>query len=100
MVLQFKELNSRLNKEVAEFEAAQRFGTHYLVDAARDIYQPEPDGNGEAVVHVLGGSGIPLSNSIEDRRRRAFEAAISRVTTKEEEELEQSCGTAKPSGAM
>lgn len=95
MTLQFKELNSRLNREVAEFEAAQLHGTHYLADT-RDTYQPVPNEDGEAAGHVLGGSGTPLNDSIEDRRRRVLEAAISRLT-KQEEELEQSCGTAKPS---
>ncbi|KAI6149697.1 WLM-domain-containing protein [Pisolithus tinctorius] len=90
----FKELNSKLNREVAEFEAAQAHGTHYLVDV-RGTYEPSSNEEGEALVHVLGGSSTPLTDSIEDRRRRALDAATSRLK-KQEEELEQSCGTTKP----
>ncbi|KAI6023767.1 WLM-domain-containing protein [Pisolithus microcarpus] len=79
----FKELNSRLNKEVAEFEVAQAHGTHYLADV-RGTYQPSSNEEDEALVH--------------DRRRRALEAATSRLK-KQEEELEQSCGTTKPPSA-
>ncbi|KAI6164465.1 WLM-domain-containing protein [Pisolithus thermaeus] len=93
----FKELNSRLNREVAEFEAAQAHGTHYLVDV-RGTYQPSSNEEGEAFVRVLGGNSTLPSDSIEDRRRRALEAATSRLK-KQEEELEQSCGTTKPPSA-
>ncbi|KAL4063246.1 WLM domain-containing protein [Scleroderma yunnanense] len=91
----FKELNSRLNREVVEFEATQVQGTHYLVDV-RGTYQPTSNEDEEAAGHVLGGSDTPLTDSIEDRRRRVLEAATSRLA-KQDEELEQSCGTAKPS---
>ncbi|KAI6023307.1 WLM-domain-containing protein [Pisolithus marmoratus] len=94
----FKELNSRLNREVAEFEAVQAHGTHYLVDV-RGTYQPSSNEEGEALVHVLGGTNTPLTDSIEDRRRRILEAAISRLK-KQEEELEHSCGTTKSSNIM
>ncbi|KAG6332754.1 hypothetical protein ID866_6337 [Astraeus odoratus] len=90
----FKELNSRLNREVAEFEAAQAHGTHYLADV-RDTYQPTSHEEAEALGHVLGGSNAPLSNSVEDRRLRTLEAVTSRLK-KQEEELEQSCGTTIP----
>lgn len=93
----FKELNSRLNKEVAEFEVAQAHGTHYLADV-RGTYQPSSNEEDEALVHVLGGNSTLLSDSVEDRRRRALEAATSRLK-KQEEELEQSCGTTKPPSA-
>ncbi|KAG9313149.1 WLM-domain-containing protein [Chiua virens] len=91
----FKELNSQLNREVAEFEAAEKRGTHYLSDL-RDAYQPLSNEEAEALVHVLGGNGSPLGNSAEERRRRALEAATTRLR-KQEEELEKSCGTTEKS---
>ena len=98
MYIQFKELNSKLNKEVAEFERAQREGTHYLMHKG-DVYEPSSELEAEAHVHVLGGGGFSslyLNESREERRRRMLDATISRLR-KEEEELEQSCGTAGPS---
>ncbi|KAH7918274.1 WLM-domain-containing protein [Leucogyrophana mollusca] len=92
----FKELNSKLNREVAEFEAAAANGTHYLSDAVQGAYKPSSNEEAEALVHVLGGSGSGSGDSLEDRRRRALEAATARLR-KQEEELEQSCGTTKPS---
>ncbi|KAF9233483.1 WLM-domain-containing protein [Melanogaster broomeanus] len=94
----FKELNSQLNREVAEFEAAEKRGTHFLSDI-RGAYEPSSNEEGEALVHVLGGTGASLGDSIEDRRRRALEAATTRLR-KEEEELEKSCGTAGPSESI
>lgn len=88
---QFKELNSQLNREVAEFEAAEKCGTHYLSDL-RGAYEPPSNEEAEALIHILGGNGIPLGDSAEDRRRRALEAATVRLK-REEEELEKSCGT-------
>ncbi|KAI6112895.1 WLM-domain-containing protein, partial [Pisolithus sp. B1] len=61
-------------------------------------YQPSSNEEGEAFVHVLGGNSTLPSDSIEDRRRRALEAATSRLK-KQEEELEQSCGTTRPPNA-
>ncbi|KAF8141456.1 WLM-domain-containing protein [Boletus edulis] len=88
----FKELNSQLNREVAEFEAVEKRGTHYLVDL-RGTYEPSSNEEADALIHALGGNGIPLgSDSVEDRRRRTLEAATARLR-KEEEELEESCGT-------
>ncbi|KIJ21016.1 hypothetical protein PAXINDRAFT_125633 [Paxillus involutus ATCC 200175] len=92
----FKELNSQLNREVAEFETAEKRGTHYLSDL-RGAYEPNEEG--KALIRILGGTGTPLGDSIEDRRRRALEAATARLR-KEEEELEKSCGTAGPSESI
>ncbi|KAF8147765.1 WLM domain-containing protein [Mycena galopus ATCC 62051] len=90
----FKELNSQLNREVAEFERAAAEGTHRL--HAGDMYEPEALENDALTSHVLGGSSRSNnSDSVEDRRRRMLEAALSRLQ-KEEEELENSCGTAGP----
>ncbi|KAF9224081.1 WLM-domain-containing protein [Gyrodon lividus] len=91
----FKGLNSQLNREVAEFEDAEKRGTRYLSDM-RGAYEPSSNPEGETLVHIIKGTGVPLGDSIEDRRRRALEAATARLR-KEEEELERNCGTARPS---
>lgn len=103
--MQFKELNSKLNKEVAEFERAQRDGTHHLMHKG-DVYEPSSELEAEAHAHVLGGGGsggvfssFSLNESREERRRRMLDATMSRLR-KEEEELEQSCGTAGPSQSV
>lgn len=90
----FKELNSQLNREVAEFEAATAGGTHHLSDL-RDTYQSSSNEEAEALIHVLGGTGLGGNDTIEDRRKRALEAATVRLKN-EEEELERSCGTSGP----
>lgn len=63
----------------------------------------EPSLEAEAQEYILGGGGpntvggIPSdAESREERRRRILEATMSRLK-KEEEELEQSCGSAGPS---
>lgn len=99
----FKELNSQLNREVLEFERAQSIGTHYLTDTdSTEEYMPSSQLEAEARAHVLGSSDIarasggtlqPISgDSREDMRRRILEATVERLR-KEEEELEQHCGT-------
>lgn len=91
-------MNSKLNKEVAEFERAASEGTHSLMGSG-DVYEPSPELEAEAHTHILGGRGVSalsLDDSREDRRRRVLEATVKRLR-KEEEELEQSCGTAGPS---
>ncbi|KAL5513384.1 hypothetical protein ACEPAH_3783 [Sanghuangporus vaninii] len=103
----FKALNSQLNKDVVDFERSQREGAHTLLGTG-PIYSPSgasspslfaPELESEAQAYILGGSppSGPVSDTREERRRRALEAAISRLR-KEEEELEHSCGTAGPSG--
>ncbi|KAJ7912522.1 WLM-domain-containing protein [Mycena leptocephala] len=93
----FKELNSQLNREVAEFERAAVEGTHRL--QAGDIYEPDALENDVLTSHVLGGSSRSNdSDSVEERRRRMLEATLNRLQ-KEEEELENSCGTAGPAEA-
>ncbi|KAL1739800.1 WLM domain-containing protein [Schizophyllum fasciatum] len=91
----FKELNSLLNRQVTEFESARARGTHRL-DGAGDMYEPSSELEAEARAYVLGGkagSATPLPNeSAEQRRERMLQATMSRLQ-KEEEELEQSCGT-------
>lgn len=99
----FKELNSKLNREVAEFEQALKDGAHHLASA--DMYEPGLDLEAEAHTHmlgegtyVLGGESTLLGDSREDRRRRALQATVKRLQ-KQEEELEQNCGTAGPAAA-
>jgi len=84
---------------VAEFERNKKEGAHTL-GGNGDVYEPNSAlVESEAYEHVLGGRSSTLGStsgdSIEDRRRRALEAAVSRLR-KEEEELEQSCGTSGP----
>ncbi|KIP05548.1 hypothetical protein PHLGIDRAFT_74106 [Phlebiopsis gigantea 11061_1 CR5-6] len=89
----FKELNSQLNREVAGFERSAAEGAHQL-RSSTGAYEPlEADAH---MGHVLGGSSTGAAqDSREERRRRMLEATMSRLR-REEEELEQSCGTAGP----
>ncbi|RPD52141.1 WLM-domain-containing protein [Lentinus tigrinus ALCF2SS1-7] len=96
----FKELNSTLNKEVAEFERAQAAGTHYLGSAGFDA--PQSALEAEAQAYVLGGSRVlggastsSATDSPEERRRKVLEATMNRLR-KEEQELEDRCGTSAP----
>ena len=92
---QFKELNSLLNREVAQFETSRADGAHRL-GGAGDFYQPSSELEAEAQAYVLGGktgASTPLPNETpEQRRERMLQATMSRLR-KEEEELERSCGT-------
>ncbi|KAI1791839.1 WLM-domain-containing protein [Ganoderma leucocontextum] len=95
----FKELNSTLNKEVAEFERAQAAGTHHLGPGA-GFSAPHSALEAEAHEYVVGGAyalgGVGTSSpgdSPEERRRKVLEATMNRLR-KEEEELEDRCGTA------
>lgn len=97
--MQFKQLNSQLNREVIEFERAAAEGTHHL-GSFGDAYQPASSLEAEAQTYVLGGGGVNVlgstslrDESVEERRKRMLEATVNRLK-KEEEELEQSCGTA------
>lgn len=81
-----------------EFERDARAGTHSLGGGGA-VYEPEPALEAEAHAHILGGASPgasrPVVDSREERRRRVLEATMNRLR-KEEEELEQSCGTAGP----
>lgn len=98
MSVQFKEMNSRLNREVAEFERAEADGTHYLAGEG-ETYMPASELEAEARAYVLGGAGAGAGpaqdESREERRRRVLEATMGRLR-REEEELERSCGTSGP----
>ncbi|KAI8996613.1 WLM-domain-containing protein [Trametes punicea] len=84
----FKELNSTLNREVAEFERAQAAGTHHLT--APGFESPHSALEAEAQEYVLGGGAYTLGAP--ERRKKILEATMKRLR-KEEEELEQRCGT-------
>lgn len=71
-------------------------GTHYL-SGHGDTYQPSSELEAEAQSYILGGTdssfvGAALDESREERRRRVLEATMARLR-KEDEELENSCGT-------
>ncbi|KAF8628726.1 hypothetical protein AX17_005948 [Amanita inopinata Kibby_2008] len=93
----FKELNSKLNREVAEFELNATNGAHYLSDQAPDVYQSSTELEAEAHAHILGGEGsgsLPASQTetANERRQRILTATMNRLR-KQEEELEHQCGT-------
>lgn len=82
-----------------DYERTAKEGKHTLTGWGEgDMYQPASELEAEAHVHILGGNGVQLSGSgdesREERRRRILEATMGRLK-KEEEELEQSCGTGR-----
>lgn len=95
-VLKFKELNSKLNREVANFEISVSEGTHYLSDHASDIYQPSSELDPEEThTYVLGGTGSGTSSgeSAEERRGKVLKATMNRLLRNED--IEHSCGTGR-----
>lgn len=90
----FKELSSKLNREVVNFESSASEGTHYLSGHGSDIYQPSLELEAEAQAFVLGGAASASfsSESVEERRSRILKATMNRLN-KEEEVIEHSCGT-------
>jgi hypothetical protein len=93
LLTQFKELNSRLNREVLRFEQ----NTHTLSSGGGYQAAGASELEAEARAYVLGGStAAPSANeTVEERRRRLLEATMGRLR-KVEGELELSCGTAPP----
>jgi len=91
---QFKELNSKLNRELVYFEHVQASGAYHLSE--QDIYQPPSplEIEAETYAYVLGGpSTAQLEGDLrQDMHRRMLEATMNKLR-KEEEELEMSCGT-------
>ncbi|KAG5644876.1 hypothetical protein DXG03_007517 [Asterophora parasitica] len=91
-VRRFRELNSQLNREVADFERAAAQGAHYLHHHG-DVYEPSSELEAEAHVHILGGGDTSYGgDSREEQRRRVLDATMARLR-KEEQEQEKSCGT-------
>jgi len=93
-----------LNRQVLEFERASAEGTHNL-SGAGETYAPSSELEAEAQTHLLGGGSHTLggsgpaafNDSPAERRRKILEATMNRLR-KEEEELEQQCGTATGTG--
>jgi hypothetical protein len=78
---------------VLQFERSVSEGTHHLYPG--EVYEPASELEAEAHVHILGGnhpSPAGGSETREERRNRLLEATMLRLR-KEEEELEDSCGT-------
>lgn len=68
--------------------------SHTLGGEGPVYYSPDPTLEASAYTHTLGGSSLsPAADTREERRRLALEAAMGRLKH-EEEELEDSCGTA------
>lgn len=65
-----------------------------------DMYEPSEDGSMESQIHVLGGMGSPpmLEETLEMRRARVLQATMTRLTL-EDEQVEESCGTAGPAAS-
>jgi hypothetical protein len=86
-------LNSKLNREILEFERSVAAGTHRLLGDS-EVYEPISELEVEAHVHILGGNNMPsvVNESREERRRKLLEATMLRLQ-REEEELENNCGT-------
>ncbi|QRV88709.1 WLM domain protein [Ceratobasidium sp. AG-Ba] len=92
----FKTLNSRLNREVAEFEQAAKAGSHTLSGSdARDDYGVNVQKEAALQTFTLGGSANvgqdQLSDDREERRQRILAAAMARLE-REEREIEDRCG--------
>ncbi|EGN97036.1 hypothetical protein SERLA73DRAFT_185329 [Serpula lacrymans var. lacrymans S7.3] len=82
----FKELNSKLNREVVEFETSVAEGTYSLLGDG-DLYEPSSRLEAEARAYVLGGdtqalSGSHMHDGVEERRRRILRAATSRLQSR------------------
>ncbi|KAG8935998.1 hypothetical protein FRC03_001208 [Tulasnella sp. 419] len=91
----FKELNSRLNREVAQFELSAKQGTHSLSSYEGPQYSPEVDIETEAEAitsHVLGGSSTRIPGGREELRAKMLEASLLRLSL-EEKEIEERCGS-------
>ncbi|KAG8715965.1 hypothetical protein FRC11_012110 [Ceratobasidium sp. 423] len=89
----FKTLNSRLNREVAEYEQSVRAGSHTLSGSMpHDDRSANIEREAAVQAFVLGGGtdSAPASESHEERRRRVLGAAISRLE-QEEKEIEDRC---------
>ena len=78
-----------------EFERDAAAGTHYLTGSGDVYYDPASELEAETThVHILGGDQVSSTSneSREERRKKLLEATMMRLQ-REEEELENSCGT-------
>jgi hypothetical protein len=86
-------LNRQLNKDVVSLDWTAH-GAHVLGHG--DFYEPDDDDidqgtSYEAGTYRLGGTNKELSP--EERRERMANAATSRLTKKEEQEMDNGCGS-------
>ncbi|TKY86884.1 hypothetical protein EX895_004172 [Sporisorium graminicola] len=97
---EFKILNSELNAQIEAFERAQQHGTHSLVEG--DVYEPSEPALSSGVNEGAPSGGYRLggtasssgnANDIEERRQMILAATMRRLE-REEQEIEQSCGSA------
>ncbi|KAJ1306627.1 hypothetical protein OPQ81_007623 [Rhizoctonia solani] len=89
----FKTLNSRLNREVSEYEQSVRAGSHTLSGITPNddrFTNIEREAAVNAFVLGDGTDSTPTNESREERRRRILEATISRLE-QEEKEIEDRC---------
>ncbi|SAM86477.1 uncharacterized protein UBRO_08942 [Ustilago bromivora] len=94
---EFKMLNSELNAQIEAFQKGQQDGSHKLVEG--DVYEPSAPALSSGISsggHRLGGSTKSASRdavTAEERRQRILMATMRRLK-REEQEIEQSCGSA------
>ncbi|KAI8639431.1 WLM domain-containing protein [Parasitella parasitica] len=96
----FHALNRQLNKDVVNLDWTAQ-GAHRL--GGRDYYDPEDDENGyendvlyESGTYRLGAGSKSDSNQAttpEQQRQKLAAAALSRLTKKEEQEMDEGCGS-------
>ncbi|KAG8883883.1 hypothetical protein FRB97_005721 [Tulasnella sp. 331] len=98
----FKTLNSKLNREVDEYEGAVKAGSHSLSGlGAGDYYDPDNTvgsalTDAEVTSRVLGGgTSSLLTGSREEMRQKMLEAATQRLR-RQEQEIEERCGSDGP----
>jgi hypothetical protein len=88
-------LNSQLNREVAEYEASVKEGTHSLRGTAYDVDSSNYDEDQGGGAYVLGGgpsgSVVPATpGNAAERRAKIIEAAMKRLQ-EHEAEMESKC---------
>ncbi|ORZ25490.1 WLM domain-domain-containing protein [Absidia repens] len=101
----FHALNRQLNKDVVALDWTAHGG--HQIDSKHAYYQPEEEYDDEQVsvtweagTYRLGGNGGQGSSSSRDglasaalRREQAAQAALSRLTKQEEQEMDEGCGS-------
>lgn len=93
----FHALNRQLNKDVVNLDWTAH-GAHTLGHG--EFYTPEEEEMENDVLYEAGtyrlGAGSKSTTSLdtpEARRQRAAQAALSRLTKKEEQEMDEGCGS-------
>jgi hypothetical protein len=94
---QFKELNSLLNRQVAEYEASVKNGTHSLSVYSGPEYEPSLEAEVLKSGFTLGGSSSTvMDDTAEARRDRVLKATLARLA-RDEKEIEDMCGNGRTS---